>query len=84
MSCLLCALDNQAEFPVQMLLHFSGSKNLDKLGVRVFSKLLVCMGCGFSQFTVPEPGLAFACKWYWGKRSLNSVEELGRKQLEQK
>jgi hypothetical protein len=41
-----------------MIIHFSGLKNLDKPGVWVFPKLFVCLDCGFSEFTVPEPELA--------------------------
>jgi len=43
-----------------MVIHFSfsGSKNLDKPGVWVFPKVLVCLDCGLSQFTVPESELA--------------------------
>jgi hypothetical protein len=41
-----------------MIIHFSGLKNLDKSGVWVFPKLLVCLDCGYSHFTVPERELA--------------------------
>ena len=54
MSCLLCGSGNQAELTAEMLIHFSGLKNLDKSGVWVFPKLLVCLDCGCSHFTVPE------------------------------
>jgi hypothetical protein len=55
---LLCRSSNQAEFPTEMLMHFAGRKNLDKPGVWLFPKLLVCLGCGFLQSTVPAPELA--------------------------
>jgi hypothetical protein len=58
MSCLLCGSGNQAELTAEMLIHFSGLKNLDKPGVWVFPKLLVCLDCGCSHFTVPEKELA--------------------------
>ena len=54
MTCLLCSSANQAIFSAEMIIHFSGLKNVDKPGVWVFSKLLVCLGCGFSRFAVPE------------------------------
>jgi len=41
-----------------MVIHFSGLKNLDKPGVWVFEKLLVCLNCGGSKFTVPAKELA--------------------------
>jgi len=58
MSCLLCGSVNQAELTAEMLIHFSGLKNLDKPGVWVFPKVFVCLDCGYSHFTVPERELA--------------------------
>jgi hypothetical protein len=58
MSCLSCRSSKQAEFPAELLIHFEGLENLDNPGVWVFPKLLVCLGCGFSQLTVPAPELA--------------------------
>lgn len=58
MSCLLCRLGNQVEFSAEMIVHLGGIKNLDNSGVMLFPKLLVCIGCGFSQFTVPKAELA--------------------------
>jgi hypothetical protein len=53
MRCLSCGSDYQGEFAAEMIIHFSGMKNLDKAGVWVFPKLLVCLDCGFSRLTVP-------------------------------
>ena len=58
MSCPSCRLNNQMEFSTEMLVHLGGLKNLDKSGVCVFPKVLVCLDCGFSQFTVPKAELA--------------------------
>jgi len=58
MSCLLCRSGNQADLTAEMVIHFSGHKNLDKPGVWVFAKFLVCLDCGCSHFTVPESELA--------------------------
>jgi len=58
MSCRLCGSGNEAEFAAEMIIHFSGLKNLDKPGIWVFPKLLICLDCGFSPFTVPESELA--------------------------
>jgi hypothetical protein len=55
MSCLLCASDYQKEFTARMIIHFSGLKNLNEPGVWVFPRLLVCLNCGFSHFTIQEP-----------------------------
>jgi len=57
MSCRSCASGNQAEFSTEMMLHFSGVKNLDRAGVMIFPKVLVCLECGFSQFTAPKTEL---------------------------
>ena len=52
-----CGSGNQAEFSAEINIHFSGLKNLDKPSVLVFPKLLVCLDCGLSQFTLPETEL---------------------------
>jgi len=57
-SCQLCVSGNQAELGTEMIIHFSGLKDLDKPGVVVSPRLLVCLECGFSQFPVPESALA--------------------------
>lgn len=62
MSCLLCGSDNEAEFAAEMIVHFRGLKNLDKPGVWVFPKLLVCLHCGSSYFTVPQSELALIAR----------------------
>jgi hypothetical protein len=54
MSCPSCASGNESDFPVEMVIHFRGLKNVDKPGVWVFPKLLVCLNCGFARFTVPQ------------------------------
>jgi hypothetical protein len=58
MSCLLCASGREKEFTAEINIHFSGLNNLDRPGVLVFPKILVCLDCGFSHFTAPEAALA--------------------------
>ena len=58
MSCLICGSGNQTELTAEMVIHFSGLKNLDKPAVWVYPKLLVCLHCGYSHFTVQERELA--------------------------
>ena len=36
MSCPLCVSDHVAEFPVEMIIHFTGLKNIDRQGVLLF------------------------------------------------
>jgi len=57
MACKLCG-GNQAQFTSEMCIHFSGLENLDQPSVFAFPKILVCLGCGASAFTVPESDLA--------------------------
>ena len=53
-----CTSTNKEEFTAEMMIHFSGLKHLADSGVLVFPKLLVCLDCGFSRFTIPEQELA--------------------------
>jgi predicted Zn-ribbon and HTH transcriptional regulator len=57
MCCSICGLGNQVEFSAEMIVHLGGLKHLDKSGVMLFPKLLVCVSCGFSQFTVSQAEL---------------------------
>ena len=52
MPCARCDSANQAEFPSEIAFHFSGRENLSKPHVLIFPKILVCLGCGFSEFVV--------------------------------
>ena len=58
MHCPHCALDAQTELSAEINIHFTGLSNLDSPGVLVFPKLLVCLDCGFSWFTMPQDELA--------------------------
>ena len=58
MSCPICRLGNQVEFSAEMMVHLGGLKNLDNSGVMLFPKVLVCLACGFSQFTVTKAEVA--------------------------
>ena len=62
MSCPLCGSGNQAELTAEMVIHFSSLKYLEKPGVWVFPKLLVCLDCGCSHFIVPERELVSIAK----------------------
>jgi hypothetical protein len=42
------------EFTAEIAIHFSGPNNLDRPGPLVFPKLLVCLDCGFAEFTLAE------------------------------
>jgi len=55
--CSVCGSGNQAEFPSEMALHFSGLENLDEPHVFIFPKILVCLKCGAAKFTIPQSEL---------------------------
>jgi hypothetical protein len=55
MSCSSCGSNYQKEFSAEMIIHFSGIKHLNQPGFWAFTKLIVCMNCGYSHFTVQEP-----------------------------
>jgi hypothetical protein len=57
MLCKSCASENQTECGTEIMIHFSGLKNLDKFPISVFPKLLICLDCGFTEFTIPETEL---------------------------
>ena len=54
MSCKSCQSQNQRNLNGEIAIHFPGLKGLDKPIVWVFPKILVCLECGFTTFTVPE------------------------------
>jgi hypothetical protein len=57
MSCRSCSSNSQAEFGSEIMIHFPGLRNLDKPAVMVFPKILVCLDCGVTEFTIPESEL---------------------------
>jgi hypothetical protein len=54
MACKSCGSDNQQELGSEINIHFPGGEGLDKPAVLAFPKLLVCLHCGFTEFTLPE------------------------------
>ena len=57
MQCKSCGSHNQTEFNAEINVHFPGLKNVDKPAVLVFPKLLLCLDCGFTEFTLSESEL---------------------------
>lgn len=55
--CSSCHSTNRDTFNAEIAIHFPGLKGLNKPIVWVFPKLLVCLNCGCSEFTVPEKEL---------------------------
>jgi hypothetical protein len=57
MECMLCSSGNQAEFTAEMMIHYSGLQNINHPGVLLVLGVSVCLECGFSKFTIPQPEL---------------------------
>ena len=58
MHCVRCGLDRLKEFPSETAIHLAGPENLHKPHVFLFPKVLVCLDCGFSGFSIAEPELS--------------------------
>ena len=58
MACRRCSSTNQKIFNTEIAVHFPGLAGLDKPIVWTFPQLLVCLQCGFAEFTVPERELS--------------------------
>jgi hypothetical protein len=56
-SCRSCSSSNQTQFGSEVVIHFSGLKNLDKPAVMFFPNIVVCFDCGLTEFTIPEAEL---------------------------
>jgi hypothetical protein len=54
MLCKSCQSQNGREFNGEIAIHSSGLKGLNKPIVWVFPELVVCLDCGFTEFTIPE------------------------------
>jgi len=52
MPCDLCSSTNLAEFTVEMMIH-SDRAALEDPGVLAFPKVLTCLSCGASRFSLP-------------------------------
>lgn len=57
MSCRSCGSESQSEFASEISVHVLGLENVDKPVVMVFPKLLTCMKCGLTEFTMPAAEL---------------------------
>jgi hypothetical protein len=76
MNCRLCSSTNEAEFPAEMMIHFSGRKHLENPGVLLFSEVLVCLDCGSTRFRIAERELNLLRK---GSTPLTAAEHMPRR-----
>jgi hypothetical protein len=61
MLCPRCASDTH-EFGASINLCFEGLKNVHVPGFLISTKILVCLKCGLSGFTIPETELVRLCR----------------------
>ena len=54
MPCSSCSSTHQAEFTVEMNIHFRGLENIDNPGVLLIPEVKVCLNCGNSRFMTPQ------------------------------
>jgi hypothetical protein len=52
MVCRSCRAENVTEFGAEINIHSPAQEGLDEPPVLVFPKLVVCLGCGFTDFTL--------------------------------
>jgi hypothetical protein len=57
MSCKSCESQKQRNLNAEIGIRFPGLDGLNKPVVLVFPQLLVCLGCGFTKFAIPETEL---------------------------
>ena len=57
MSCRSCKSENQTKFSAEINIHFPGRQGLDKHPVLASPMLVVCLDCGFTEFTLAGPEL---------------------------
>jgi hypothetical protein len=64
MSCKSCTSENQKKVRSEMIVHFSGLKNLDAPPIFASPELLVCMDCGFTELDLPKTTLCQLAKGF--------------------
>jgi len=57
MPCKSCGSGKQNEFDAEINIHFPGLKGMNLPAMLVFPRVVVCLNCGFSEFTVPKSEL---------------------------
>jgi hypothetical protein len=62
MPCKTCGSIEVKKFNTEINLHFPGYEGLEKPTVFVFPEVVVCLDCGFAEFTVPETELRSLAK----------------------
>jgi len=58
MACTVCLSRNQIEMNTEINIHYGGPADYGDPGIFLYPKVMVCLDCGVSQFTVGEDALA--------------------------
>lgn len=56
-SCKSCQSSNQHRFPTEVKIHFPGLEHDDQPSVWAFPEFLICLDCGFCEFSLAETEL---------------------------
>lgn len=78
-ACKACHSSRHSSFNAEVAIHFPGLQNLNKPVVLTFPKLVVCLQCGFTEFTIPETELLVLSDGSVGKGALVFDLEAGGK-----
>jgi hypothetical protein len=54
MTCKRCSSERQSAFNSEVNIHFPGREGWHKPTVWVFPEIMVCLDCGFAEFSIPE------------------------------
>ena len=57
MACVSCQSLNTSVYPAELNIHHPGMEGLDRPTVWAFPRLLICLDCGFTNFTLPDDQL---------------------------
>jgi hypothetical protein len=57
MACKKCRSERNKEFNAEINVHFPRREGQDEAAVLLFPKVMVCLECGFAEFTIPTKEL---------------------------
>jgi hypothetical protein len=57
MACKRCSSGSQSKFDAEINIHLPGYDGLGEPAVWIFPELVVCLECGFTEFSVVETEL---------------------------
>ena len=58
MRCRRCSSDKLSKFSAEMNVHFPGLEGLTKPSVLLYPEIVVCLACGFAEFSVTDAELS--------------------------